>query len=623
MKMFLSVLWSLFACHLCFSATLTVTSTEDSVPGSLRQAIADAAAGDIITFALPSPSTISLTSGNLLVNKDLTISGPGARSLTIERNSSAGVFGIIEIASGQVVTISGVTLTHANGDFGAIDNLGTLILQSCAVSDNTAFDLSACAGGICNEGNLTVLNSTIANNVTEDAAAGISSSKGTVTLTNCTISGNDVGGSALARQIIPDPPQNPGGGLFVSGGSALITNCTITNNFASFGGDGIYVGDASVQIKNTLIAGNGTEDVAGKVDSLGYNLIGNADAATISPTTGDQIGTALAPIDPMLGPLQDNGGATKTHALLNGSPAVDKGAAADGVATDQRGLFRPVDAPSLPPADGGDNSDIGAFEKQAAHSLNISTRADVLTGEKILDGGFIITGTGAKQVLIRGLGPSLGEQMLSGFLADPVLELHDSAGALLVTNDNWKETQAAEINATGIPPTDDAESAIVTTLDPGAYTAILSGHSGGTGVGLVEVYDLDTAAISTLGNTSTRGFVGTNDNVMISGFILGAGEGAMDRVIVRALGPSLQIAGIVDRLADPALELHNANGALIASDDDWQDTQKSEIEATDLAPPNPKESAIVQTLAAGNYTAIVRGVDQTTGVGLLEVYDLH
>jgi predicted dehydrogenase len=110
---------------------------------------------------------------------------------------------------------------------------------------------------------------------------------------------------------------------------------------------------------------------------------------------------------------------------------------------------------------------------------------------------------------------------------------------------------------------------------------------------------------------------------MISGFILGAGEGAMDRVIVRALGPSLQIAGIVDRLADPALELHNANGALIASDDDWQDTQKSEIEATDLAPPNPKESAIVQTLAAGNYTAIVRGVDQTTGVGLLEVYDLH
>jgi hypothetical protein len=337
---------------------------------------------------------------------------------------------------------------------------------------------------------------------------------------------------------------------------------------------------------------------------------------------GDQIGTTASPVDPLLGALQNNGGPTETLALLDGSPAIDKGGAVDGVATDQRGRFRPVDAVAIPPAQDGDNSDIGAFEKQAAQSLNISTRLQVLGGENILDAGFIITGIDPKRVLVRGIGPSLAEAMVPGVLADPVLELHDST-TLLLTNDNWKDSQEPEIEATNLAPKDDAESALVATLEPGTYTAILSGKSGGTGIGLVEVYDLDSGAISSLGNTSTRGLVSTGDNVMISGFILGAGEGPKDKVIILALGPSLASAGVADPLQDPSLELHDGNGALIASNDNWRDTNEAEIEATGLAPADDREAALLPSLAAGPYTAIVRGGEEQSGVALVEIFDLH
>jgi hypothetical protein len=623
MKMFLPFLLILTALDFGLGATLTVTDPTDMGPGSLRQALVEAADGDIITFALPVPGSIGLTSGELVIDKDLTIIGPGAANLTIERDSaSSDLFGIIEITAGHIVSISGITLAHGDGETGAIHNLGTVTLQNCAILENTAFDLGACAGAICNTGDLTILNSTIADNSTSFAPAGISSSTGILTLTNCTLSGNIVGGLANGQQIVLDPPQSPGGALFISGGSAVITNCTIAGNIAGFGGDGIYAANATVEIKNTIIAGNGTQDVSGELDSLGYNLIGNGDGATVTPMTGDQIGTATSPIDPLLGPLQDNGGPTETRALLAGSPAIDKGGAADGVVTDQRGRFRPVDAIAIPPAQDGDNSDIGAFEKQAAQSLNISTRLQVLGGENILDAGFIITGTDPKRVLVRGIGPSLAAAMVPNFLADPVLELHDST-SLLLTNDNWKDSQEAEIEATNLAPKNDAESALITTLEPGTYTAILSGKSGGTGIGLVEVYDLDSAAISTLANTSTRGLVSTGDNVMISGFILGAGEGVVDKVLVLALGPSLASAGVTNPLEDPNLELHDGNGALIASNDNWRDSNEAEIEATGLAPTDDREAALLQSLPAGPYTAIVRGGEEQSGIALVEIFDLH
>jgi hypothetical protein len=265
-----------------------------------------------------------------------------------------------------------------------------------------------------------------------------------------------------------------------------------------------------------------------------------------------------------------------------------------------------------------------------AQLLNISTRMEVLSGNNVLIGGFIVTGTQPKKVMIRALGPSLP---VSGRLPDPVLELHDNTG-IVAANDNWKisdktgQSQQAEIEATTIPPKNDLESALIATLpaNNSAYTAIVRGQNDGSGAGQVEVYDLGTAANSQLANISTRGFVGIGDNVMIGGVIVGPNSAGSTTVLLRAIGPSLGVGGA---LADPTLELHNGNGATIATNDNWKivdktgASQQAEIEATQAAPKSDLESALVQTVAPGNYTAIVRGKANTSGIGLVEVYNLQ
>ncbi|MFN2622535.1 MAG: choice-of-anchor tandem repeat GloVer-containing protein [Chthoniobacterales bacterium] len=257
--------------------------------------------------------------------------------------------------------------------------------------------------------------------------------------------------------------------------------------------------------------------------------------------------------------------------------------------------------------------------------LNISTRLQVLTGDKVLIGGFIITGTDPKKVIVRGIGPSLSGVGVA--LQDPLLELHQG-NSTIATNDDWKEHQA-EVEATTIRPTNDLESAIVATLSPGAYTAVLSGKNNGSGVGVVEVYDLDQAANSKLANISTRGFVDVGSNVMIGGLIVSGGAGGGNaRVIVRALGPSLAALSVPGALPDPNLELHDASGATIASNDNWKirsdgSSQQGEIEATAVMPGNDLESALVQTLAPGSYTVIVRGTNNTNGVAVVEAYTLE
>ncbi len=257
-----------------------------------------------------------------------------------------------------------------------------------------------------------------------------------------------------------------------------------------------------------------------------------------------------------------------------------------------------------------------------AQSLNLSARLAVGTDENVLIGGLIIDGTEAKQVIVRGIGPSLtvDGMPLAGTLADPVLELYQD-DLLIVSNDNWKTPQQTEIEATGLAPTDDLESAILMTLAPGSYTVVLRGQSDGTGIGLVEAYDLDAAIASTLANTSTRGLVQTGDDVLIGGFIVG--NGGTDTVVVRAIGPSLADAGIANPLADPTLDLYDGNGALIRSDDNWREAQESLIQSTGLAPTNDAESAIIRSLGPGNYTAVVRGKDGGTGVALVEIYNLQ
>jgi RHS repeat-associated protein len=257
--------------------------------------------------------------------------------------------------------------------------------------------------------------------------------------------------------------------------------------------------------------------------------------------------------------------------------------------------------------------------------LNISTRARVLAGENVLIGGFIITGTDAKKVIIRGIGPSLA-QFFAGALANPTLELFQG-DTLLESNDNWKDDNRAAIEATGIPPSNDLESAIVRTLPPGAYTAILHGKDDTTGIGVVEAYDLDQAANSKLANIATRSFIDTDDNVLIGGLIVGPPGGASTTVVVRAPGPSLANFDIANSLQDPTLELHNGNGTTVASNDNWKtrpdgSSQQAVIEATGLQPSDDRESVLVQTVDPGNYTAIVRGNGGTTGVGLVEVYNV-
>jgi len=272
---------------------------------------------------------------------------------------------------------------------------------------------------------------------------------------------------------------------------------------------------------------------------------------------------------------------------------------------------------------------------------NISTRAFVQTGDNVMIGGFIVQGTGPKRVIIRAIGPELGAPSynIPNALANPTLELHNAAGALIGSNDDWQHTiiggvitrnQVGDIQNSGHAPANPFESAIIADLPPGNYTAIVRGVNNMTGVGLVEVYDLGNDASSLLGNISTRSFVQTGDNVMIGGFIV-QGTGAK-RVIIRAIGPELTQYGVPDPLANPRLELHNGTGALIASNDNWRTTiiggiitgdQVREIRSSGYAPSDGRESAIIAELQPGNYTAIVRGVNDTTGVGLVEVYDLH
>lgn len=269
---------------------------------------------------------------------------------------------------------------------------------------------------------------------------------------------------------------------------------------------------------------------------------------------------------------------------------------------------------------------------------NISTRALVQTGDNVMIAGFIVQGSGPKRVIIRAIGPELSQYGVQNPLQDPTLELHDSNGALIASNDNWQTTiiggivtqdQVQDIRNSGHAPGDLRESAIIAKLPAGNYTAIVHGVNSTTGVALVEVYDLAAGASSILGNISTRSFVQTGDNVMIGGFIV---QGTTPKsVIIRAIGPEVAQYGVPNPLADPTLELHDGNGALIASNDNWQHTiiggiitqdQVQDIQNSGHAPGEPSESVIIANLPPGNYTAVVRGVSSTTGVALVEVYDL-
>jgi hypothetical protein len=258
--------------------------------------------------------------------------------------------------------------------------------------------------------------------------------------------------------------------------------------------------------------------------------------------------------------------------------------------------------------------------------VNISTRLRVEAANNVLIGGFIIAGDAPKSVAVRGIGPSLSAVGINDTLANPTLELRAANGTLIAQNDDWQDNpaQAAQLSGLGLALQNPRESGIVATLLPAAsYTAILAGKDGGTGVGLVEIYDTNTAATSELANISTRGFVQTGDNVMIGGFILGGTNNTA--VVVRGIGPSLAQFGLSNLLADPALELRDSNGTLLIGNDNWQDDPASaaELSAHGLAPENSVEAGIFTTLPPGAFTAVLAGKDGGIGLGLVEIYNMR
>ncbi|HEY3027401.1 MAG TPA: right-handed parallel beta-helix repeat-containing protein [Pyrinomonadaceae bacterium] len=390
------------------AATLVVTSTADSGPGTLRDAIASAASGDTITFSLPANSTITLTSGALEIGKNLTIQGPGADLLTVKRSSGFFVsdFQIffIDLISAN---ISGLTITNGSAlrdprgfltDGGGINNYGALKLTNCTISGNSSFYTG---GGIANSGTMTIMNSTISGNIsnTDNGGGGILNT-GTVTIMNSTISGNisntDGGGISnplglltITNSTVTGNTAAKGGGIAnipgtITGATLTITNSTVTGNTAgSGGGGGIYNGGSGIynggtlNVRSSIIAKNTATtgpDVSGALTSQDFNLIGNRKDATISPLQlSDRIGTPASPVDPLFETdasgkplLKDNGGPTKTIALLAGSPAINSGDSS-GSSTDQRGFTRPVGQPGLW---SGDGSDKGAFEVQLPPDCN-------------------------------------------------------------------------------------------------------------------------------------------------------------------------------------------------------------------------------------------------------------
>jgi hypothetical protein len=245
----------------------------------------------------------------------------------------------------------------------------------------------------------------------------------------------------------------------------------------------------------------------------------------------------------------------------------------------------------------------------------------VEAGDNVLIAGFIVEGSGNKRILLRGIGPSLAPFGIANPLLDPTLELNGGDGGLIAANDNWPgNPNAGEILASGLAPANSNESALLLSVPPGNYTAVLRGSRGSTGTGLVEVYDLDVDGPAKVANISTRGFVLPGENVMIAGLIISGND--RSGLVLRGIGPSLSDFGVPDVLTDPLLELHDGNGVLIQENNDWRDTQETALRNTGLAPTNNLEAAIVIGVPPGNYTVLLRGADARTGNGLVEVYQV-
>ncbi|MFN2621453.1 MAG: hypothetical protein ABR611_01295 [Chthoniobacterales bacterium] len=525
-----------------------------------------------------------------------------------------------------------------NGTGGAVTAIfTTLLADSCIVERCSASEFG---GGFefAYGSDVTITKSTFSRNSAGIWGAAITMIGGAINIDGCNMFDNQMaglgGGSAFAATSQPAAGGFPDWEV-----TGLIQNCVISNNPGGLAT--IYDGQRSNGPANRLQYNANqfypADSSAFLLDGIASRSVSEINALTLTLSDGSQVKKALVanvalPSAKALGAILE----IPQMARSSGAPGESLPVPA------YLGYAASVAAPLLDGAAQSNPAGIAPTSVNGVHTLtfgagsstttpppglalNISTRLPVGTGQQVLIAGFIIQGPNPKTIMLRASGPSLP---LPGVLQDPFLELHDGTGQTIATNDNWRSTnfgslltssQMIDIVASTITPANDAESAIIATLNPGTYTAVVRGANNGTGIAVVEGYDLDAEPLSKLANISTRGLVQTNDNVMIGGFIFGGGPGNTN-VVVRGIGPSLGAFGVTNPLADPMLELHDGNGATVASNDDWKSNQRT-IEATGLQPSNDAEAAIAVTnLPQGGYTAVLQGKNGGVGIGVLEVY---
>jgi hypothetical protein len=559
---------------------------------------------DVATFAQSSQRSVNIST-SVEVNSIAFKANSDSFNLSVVPSVPCGAAELIISGTG-VIDNSSVLQTLGAGDLGQIIFKNTATAGHTRIFSSGGDDVS-CSG-------TTIFNdSSTAESAILIADGGCYGSGGTIIF-----DGTSTGGTARVQVFFGCTENSGSGYLDISGHQSGMT-------IGSIEGDGdVYVGANRLRVGannlNTTFSGNISNDEQGSLTKVGSGIL------TLSPYNGlaDSLNLMLVSGSP----IKLNTGPSDVIASLK----------IDGVSQPPGIYGGPMSgAPHIVPEFRGS----GTVKVAPSTLANISTRAFVQTGDNVMIGGFIIQGRYAKRVVIRAIGPELIQYGIPNPLYNPTLELHDGTGALIASNDNWMTTviggiittgQAGDIAQSGHAPADGREPAMVVNLPPGDYTAIVRGINNTVGVALVEVYEYDLTIYpdtSVLRNISTRGVVQQDNNVMIGGFIV---QGLYPKkVIVRAIGPELTQHGVPNALADPTLELHNAAGALIASNDSWMTTilggiitrdQVQDIRDSHHAPRDPRESAIIATLQPGNYTAIVRGVNATTGVGLVEVYDL-
>jgi hypothetical protein len=665
----------LFCVGTAAADTYPVTNTNDSGAGSLRQAIIDAnghSGPDIISFHIPGSGVRTITPATELpaITGPVTIDGytqPGSRANTLDGADNAVL--PIEISGATAGSgISGLTL----GSGSAGSTIRGLVINRFA------------ANGIVVQSN----SNAISGNFIGTNASGTGALGNLLDGISVQASSNTIGGTTTtARNVIS---ANGRHGISLGGGAGVPQNNVVQTNFIGTdvtgtqllgnGGDGVYAISAT---NNTIggvitragsppanvIAGNagcgvgvdsGVTGLAIKGNSIHSNGGLGIDLNRDGPTRNDSsegdtdTGPNLLQNYPILTffaafgdppELHFNGRFksrpnTTYHVEYFSNDAYDPTGFGEGqvwigsldFTTPANGRLgwgsagpTPFLVKNLTMTATDPNGNTSEFSPEMGQLQNIATRLRVQSGDNALIGGFIITGTDPKKVMVRGIGPSLANFGIPDPLADPTLELHDSTSTL-ATNDDWKlqpdnSSQQAEIEATMLAPTNEKESAIVRTLpaNNAGYTAVLRGKDNSTGIGVVEAYDLDVAANSRLANISTRGLVESGNDVLIGGIISSKG---LTKVVVRAIGPTLAHFGITNPLQDPTLELYDDSGTPIATNDDWQSSQQDDIEEATLAPNDSRESAIFASLPPGNYTAVVRGKNGATGIAVVEAYNV-